>query len=43
MGATVIAVLLIVGGVMAFQNFQLKMAISMLNIIAQDIAARDKK
>ncbi len=43
MGAIVISVLLIVGGVIAFQNFQLNMAISMLNIMAKDMAAKDKK
>ncbi len=43
MGAIVIAVLLIVGGVIIYQGFQLKMAISVLNMMAEDIAARNKK
>ena len=43
MGAAVIAVLLLLGGVIAYQNFQMNMAISMLNLLAQDIEARKAK
>ena len=43
MGAIVIAVLLIVGGVIAYQNYQLNIAISMLNLLAEDLATEKKK
>ena len=43
MGGIVIAVLLLVGSVIAYQNYRLGMAISVLNLMAEDIAARNKK
>ena len=43
MGAIIIALLLIVGGVILYQNSQLNMAMDMLNLLAQDIEAKKAK
>ncbi len=43
MGGIVIAVLLAVGSVIVYQKYQLNMAISVLNMMAQEIATQRKK
>ncbi len=43
MGAIIIALLLILGGVILYQNSQLNIAMDMLNLLAQDYEARGAK
>lgn len=43
MGGVVIVVLLLVGGVIAYQGYRLNLAMSVLNMMAEDLAARGKK
>ncbi len=43
MGAIIIAFLLILGGVVLYQNAQLNMAMDMLNLLAQDMETRGEK
>ena len=42
MGGAIIALILSVGGCIAYQNYQVSMAINVLNLIAQDIEAQKK-